>query len=145
VFAGIEGATFAYGCIDNNHPDIQSFLAVHLIAKFGFQALESSAYKFMEKGLRKEDFAAIHLLNTPFELLGASIAAKWSRGDRPLQAWQRAFWPRYLIAALVMILFYIFPEGHVGPGYMGAFIAITLLGSFARSVEPYKRRTARSD
>jgi hypothetical protein len=29
-------------------------------------------------------------------------------------------------------LFYVFPEGHVGPGYMGAFIAITLMGSFAR-------------
>lgn len=112
--------------------DIQSFLAVHLVAKFGFQALESSAYKFMEKGLRNEDFAAIHLLNTPFELLGASVAAKWSRGDRPLSAWQQAFWPRYAIAAMVMVLFYVFPEGHVGPGYMGAFIAITLMGSFAR-------------
>jgi PAT family acetyl-CoA transporter-like MFS transporter 1 len=88
----------------------------------------------MEKGLRKEDFAAINLLNTPFELLGASVAAKWSRGDRPLDAWQKAFWPRYAIAVIVTVLVWVFPTGHVGPGFMAAVVITTLLSSFTRSV-----------
>lgn len=55
-----------------------------------------------------------------------------------MAAWQRAFWPRYAIAAAVTVLVYIFPTADpekgesVGTGYMMAVVVTTLMASFAR-------------
>lgn len=66
--------------------DVQSFLIVHLLAKLG-TATDNAAtsLKLLEKGLQKEDLALAVLLDFPFQLIFGYLAAKWSKGERPLR------------------------------------------------------------
>lgn len=116
-----------------NHLDIQSFLILHLVSKIGFQISEVTPLKLIEKGLPKEDLAFINLLNVPFELAGGWLAARWSRGNKPLKTWQRAFWARFLMGGIATALVWAFPSnGQVSYTYFSGIVAVTLLASFAR-------------
>jgi PAT family acetyl-CoA transporter-like MFS transporter 1 len=116
--------------------DIQSFLILHLVSKIGFQISEVTPLKLIEKGLPKEDLAFINLLNVPFELVGGWLAARWSRGNKPLKTWQRAFWARFLMGGIATALVWAFPSnGKVSYTYFSGFVAVTLLASFARLVD----------
>ena len=92
------------------HLDIQSFLILHLVSKIGFQISDVTPLKLIERGLPKEDLAFINLLNVPFELAGGWLAARWSRGNRPLKTWQRAFWARFFMAGVATALVWAYPS-----------------------------------
>jgi len=88
--------------------DVQLLIIIHLFAKVGFAANDAATgLKIVEKGFRREDLAIVVLIDFPFQIIGGWLAAKWSRGDRPLRPWVIAFWPRLafaLIAALIVCL-----------------------------------------
>ncbi|KAJ9123238.1 hypothetical protein QFC22_001434 [Naganishia vaughanmartiniae] len=116
--------------------NIQSFIILHLVSKIGFQIQEVTPLKLIEKGLPKEDLAFINLLNVPFELVGAWFAARWSRGNQPLDTWLRAFWARFLVGAIATLLVWAFPSnGKVHSAYFLGIVAVTLLASFASTVQ----------
>ena len=114
--------------------DIQSFVAMHLVAKIGFQIHEITNLKLIEKGLPKEDLALASLLDFPFQMVGGWLAANWSRGDRPLSAWEKAYWARLGMAAVASLLVWGYPSGQnqVSATYFGAIVGTTLLASFTR-------------
>ena len=73
--------TDTYDCAD-----VQTFLIVHLVTKFGTAANDAAtSLKLLEKGLRKEDLALAVLIDFPFQIVFGYLAAKWSKGDKPLQ------------------------------------------------------------
>ncbi len=114
--------------------DIQSFIAMHLVAKIGFQVHEITSLKLIEKGLPKEDLALTSLLDFPFQMVGGWLAANWSRGDRPLGAWEKAYWARLGMAAVASLLVWSYPTGQekISTLYFSAIVATTLLASFTR-------------
>ncbi|KAI5455406.1 hypothetical protein NCC49_000219 [Naganishia albida] len=116
--------------------NIQSFLILHLVAKIGFQIQEVTPLKLIEKGLPKEDLAFVNLLNVPFELIGGWLAARWSRGNKPLKTWQRAFWARFAVGGIATALVWAFPtDGKVSYAYFSGVVTVTLLASFASTVQ----------
>lgn len=65
---------------------MQTFLLVHLVTKFGTAANDAAtSLKLLEKGLRKEDLALAVLIDFPFQILFGYLAARWSKGEKPLQ------------------------------------------------------------
>ncbi|KAJ9124442.1 hypothetical protein QFC24_003230 [Naganishia onofrii] len=116
--------------------NIQSFIILHLVSKIGFQIQEVTPLKLIEKGLPKEDLAFINLLNVPFELVGAWLAARWSRGNKPLDTWLQAFWARFLVGGIATALVWAFPsDGKVHSAYFFGVVAVTLMASFASTVQ----------
>lgn len=68
------------------HADVQTFVLVHLVTKLGTAANDAAtSLKLLEKGLKKEDLALAVLIDFPFQILFGYLAAKWSKGDRPLR------------------------------------------------------------
>lgn len=111
---------------------MQSLLVLHFLAKIGFQANEAVTHlKMVEKGLKKEDFAIIVLLDFPFQMAGGWIAGKFSTGDRALRPWLLAFWPRLILCISSTLIVYWFPLPPMTKGFL-AFLAFhTVLQSFA--------------
>jgi len=65
---------------------VQSFLFLHLVAKLGTATNDAAtSLKLLEKGLSKEDLALAVLIDFPFQLIFGYLAAKWSKGDKPLK------------------------------------------------------------
>ena len=59
---------------------------VHLVSKLGTAANDAAtSLKLLEKGLSKEDLALAVLIDFPFQIIFGWLAAKWSRGDKPLR------------------------------------------------------------
>ncbi|KAG6857611.1 hypothetical protein H0H87_010179 [Tephrocybe sp. NHM501043] len=78
---------------------VQILVLIHLVAKIGFAANEAvTALKMVEKGFKREDLALVVLIDFPFQIMGGWLAAKWSRGDKPLRPWLIAFIPRLFLA-----------------------------------------------
>ncbi|KAL1411897.1 hypothetical protein Q8F55_002883 [Vanrija albida] len=137
-------------------PNIQAFLFVLLIAKFGFQVNESvTNLKLLEKGLSREDLAVAVLLDFPAQMVVGWLTAKWSRpvhgpdeGRHPLSAgntraaglsgtlrlWVIAFWARLAMAAIAAGVVWAFPVGNVGSGYFALVVATTLLTSLSNTM-----------
>ena len=112
--------------------DVQTVLLVHLSAKIGFAANEAvTSLKFVEKGLGKEDLAVAVLIDFPFQIVGGWLAAKWSRGDRPLRPWLWAFWPRLGFAVLSTLLVYWFPKPPISTAFFVFLVLHTVLQSFS--------------
>lgn len=66
--------------------DVQSFMIVHLVTKLGTAANDAAtSLKLLEKGLKKEDLALAVLIDFPFQILFGYLAAKWSKGEKPLR------------------------------------------------------------
>lgn len=66
--------------------DVQTFVLVHLLTKFGTAANDAAtSLKLLEKGLKKEDLALAVLIDFPFQIVFGYLAAKWSKGDKPLK------------------------------------------------------------
>jgi hypothetical protein len=140
-------------------PDIQSFLFILLIAKFGFQVNESvTQLKLLEKGLSKEDLAVAVLLDFPAQMVVGWLAAKWSRpapptadeGRHPLSAsntraaaaagvlrvWVGAFWARLAMATIAATVVWGFPTGgKVSSSYFALVVATTLMTSLTNTVQ----------
>jgi len=105
---------------------------VHLFTKIGWAAHDSvTNLKMVEKGLGKEDLAVNVLIDFPFQILGGYLAARWSRGDRPLRPWLWAFWPRLGFVLVGAIVVWRFPKPPISTGFFVYLVLQTVLGSFS--------------
>jgi hypothetical protein len=110
-------------------------MVIHLFAKIGFAGSDAStSLKLVEKGFRREDLAVMVLIDFPFQIVGGWLAAKWSRGDRPLRPWIYAFWPRFLFASTAALIVYYFPKQPIPLAFFLLMIVHTVLSSFATYV-----------
>jgi MFS transporter, PAT family, solute carrier family 33 (acetyl-CoA transportor), member 1 len=108
---------------------------MHLFAKIGWAAHDAAtSLKIVEKGLGKEDLAVAVLIDFPFQILGGYLAARWSRGDRPLRPWIWAFWPRLGFALLGAIIIWQFPNPPISTGFFFFLVVQNVFGSFAGCV-----------
>jgi hypothetical protein len=105
---------------------------MHLFAKIGWAAHDAvTSLKVVEKGLGKEDLAVAVLIDFPFQILGGYLAARWSRGDRPLRPWIWAFWPRLGFVLLGAVIVWRFPKPPISTGFFVFLIVQTVLASFS--------------
>jgi len=105
---------------------------VHLFAKIGWAAHDTATnLKMVEKGLGKEDLAVSVLIDFPFQILGGYLAARWSRGDRPLRPWIWAFGPRLGFVLVGAIIVWRFPKPPISTGFFAFLVMQTVLGSFS--------------
>ncbi|KAK9367934.1 acetyl-coenzyme A transporter 1-domain-containing protein [Lipomyces kononenkoae] len=117
-------------------PNVQLFILIHLVSKFGFQANDAvTNLKLLEKGLSKEDLALTVLIDFPFEIIFGYYSAKWSVGNRPLRPWLYAFVGRLGSALLAQLLVYYFPKNGAGSFYLLLVILVHVLGSFMSTVQ----------
>lgn len=86
----------------------------------------------VEKGFLREDLAIAVLIDFPFQITGGWLAAKWSRGDRPLRPWMISFWPRYGFALMATLVVYYFPQPPITMGFFVFLVVQTVLSSFAQ-------------
>lgn len=117
-------------------PHIQLLIVVHFFAKIGFAANEAATgLKMIEKGFKREELAIAVLIDFPFQILGGYLAAKWSRGDRPLRPWIYAFWPRLGFGFVATLIVYFFPTPPISMGFFTFLIIYTVLSSLASTVQ----------
>ncbi|KAF8973855.1 acetyl-coenzyme A transporter 1-domain-containing protein [Flammula alnicola] len=115
---------------------VQLLIIVHLFAKVGFAANDAATgLKLVEKGFKREDLALVVLIDFPFQIMGGWLAAKWSRGDRPLRPWIHAFWPRLGFALIATLIVYWFPKPPISTAFFMLLIVHTVLSSFASTVQ----------
>jgi hypothetical protein len=115
---------------------VQLLIVVHLFAKVGFAANDAaSGLKLVEKGFKREDLALVVLIDFPFQIMGGWLAAKWSRGDRPLRPWIYAFWPRLGFSLISTLTVYWFPKPPISTGFFVFLIIHTVCSSFASTVQ----------
>ncbi|KZP32438.1 hypothetical protein FIBSPDRAFT_723039 [Athelia psychrophila] len=115
---------------------VQSLIVIHCFAKLGFQANEAvTSLKMVEKGLGREDLAIAVLIDFPFQIFGGWIAARWSRGDKPLRPWLWAFWPRLGFALVATMIVYWFPAPPISTGFFTFLVIHTVLSSFSSTVQ----------
>ncbi|KAH9989208.1 acetyl-coenzyme A transporter 1 [Russula vinacea] len=115
---------------------VQSSLLIHLSAKIGWAAHDAvTNLKMVEKGLGKEDLAVAVLIDFPFQILGGYLAARWSRGDRPLRPWIWAFWPRLGFVLIGAIIVWRFPKPPISAGFFVFLVLQTVLGSFSGTIQ----------
>lgn len=88
----------------------------------------------VEKGLGREDLAIAVLIDFPFQIFGGWIAARWSRGDKPLRPWLWAFWPRLGFALVATMIVYWFPAPPISTGFFTFLVIHTVLSSFSSYV-----------
>jgi Na+-transporting NADH:ubiquinone oxidoreductase subunit NqrA len=70
----------------DNITDVQTFIVIHLLTKIGTATNDAAtSLKLLEKGLKKEDLALAVLIDFPFQILFGYLAARWSKGDKPLK------------------------------------------------------------
>ncbi|KAG6837899.1 hypothetical protein H0H93_013052 [Arthromyces matolae] len=115
---------------------VQVLVAIHLVAKIGFAANEAvTSLKMVEKGFKREDLALVVLIDFPFQIVGGWLAAKWSRGDKPLRPWLIAFIPRLVLALIATLIVLWFPAAPISTGFFLFLIIHTILSSFASTVQ----------
>lgn len=117
-------------------PNVQVYVVILLIAKFGFQVNEAATnLKLLEKGLSKEDLSITVLIDFPFEMIFGYYAGRWSNGKSPLRPWLLGFGGRLFSAALAQLLVYYFPKDGVTTGYFLMVILQHLLSSFMSTIQ----------
>lgn len=109
---------------------------MHFFAKLGFAASDAAtSLKMIEKGFKREELAVAVLIDFPFQIAGGWLAAKWSRGDRPLRPWVYAFLPRLAFCLLGTLVVYWFPTTPISKTFFVFLIVQTVLSSFASTVQ----------
>ncbi|KAG5636560.1 hypothetical protein H0H81_007612 [Sphagnurus paluster] len=115
---------------------VQILVLVHLVAKLGFAANEAvTGLKMIEKGFKREDLALVVLIDFPFQIMGGWLAAKWSRGDKPLRPWLYAFVPRLFLALVATLIVLWFPKPPISTAFFLFLILHTVVSSFASTVQ----------
>ncbi|SCV68604.1 BQ2448_725 [Microbotryum intermedium] len=113
--------------------DVQTFVIVHLVTKLGTATNDAAtSLKLLEKGLKKEDLALAVLIDFPFQILFGYLAAKWSKGDKPLKPWLLAMWTRLGWAIASMLLIKFFPQGNISTSYFWLVVFCTVGSGFSR-------------
>jgi MFS transporter, PAT family, solute carrier family 33 (acetyl-CoA transportor), member 1 len=111
---------------------VQYLVVVHLVSKIAFAANDAvTSLKLVEKGFKREDLALVVLIDFPFQILGGWLAAKWSRGDKPLKPWIYAFFPRIFLALIATLIVLWFPKPPISTGFFIFIILHTIVSSFA--------------
>ncbi len=106
---------------------------MHFFAKLGFAANDAAtSLKMVEKGFKREELAVAVLIDFPFQIVGGWLAARWSRGDRPLRPWVYAFLPRLAFGLMATLIVYWFPTPPISNGFFVFLIIQTVLSSFSR-------------
>ncbi|KAI0253362.1 acetyl-coenzyme A transporter 1-domain-containing protein [Lactifluus subvellereus] len=108
---------------------VQRTLLMHLFAKIGWAAHDAAT------SLGKEDLAVAVLIDFPFQILGGYLAARWSRGDRPLRPWIWAFWPRLGFALLGAVIIWRFPKPPISTGFFVFLVVQTVFASFSGTIQ----------
>ncbi|KAF4309133.1 Major facilitator superfamily domain general substrate transporter [Botryosphaeria dothidea] len=115
--------------------NIQTFIAIHLIAKIGFQANDAvTNLKLLDKGFSQEDMALTVLIDFPFELSLGYYAGKWSQTYPPMQLWCWAFVGRLFAAAFAQFVVMIFPAGGVTTWYLLTVIVEHVFSTFMSTI-----------
>ncbi|KAH8834944.1 acetyl-coenzyme A transporter 1-domain-containing protein [Flagelloscypha sp. PMI_526] len=115
---------------------VQMIIVMHMFAKLGFAANEAAtSLKMVDKGFQKEDLAVTVLIDFPCQIFGGWLAAKWSRGDKPLRPWIWAFWPRLGFCLLSTIVVYYFPPQPLSMAFFGFLVVTTVLSSFTSTIQ----------
>ncbi|KAF8922182.1 acetyl-coenzyme A transporter 1-domain-containing protein [Mucidula mucida] len=115
---------------------IQSLIMMHFFAKLGFAANDAAtSLKMVEKGFKREELAVAVLIDFPFQIVGGWLAARWSRGDRPLRPWVYAFLPRLAFGLMATLIVYWFPTPPISNGFFVFLIIQTVLSSFSSTVQ----------
>lgn len=111
-------------------------MMAHLVTKLGTAANDAAmSLKLLEKGLKKEDLSLAVLIDFPFQILFGYLAAKWSKGEKPLKPWMWAMWSRLGWAIVAMFLIYHFPQGQITSSYFWLVVAVTVGSSFSSTVQ----------
>jgi PAT family acetyl-CoA transporter-like MFS transporter 1 len=120
----------------DGNTDVQSFVIVHLISKFGFQANDAvTNLKLLDKGFSQEDMALTVLIDFPFEIGLGYYAGKWCAYFPAMKLWQWAFIGRLIAACLAQVTVYIFPrDGTVQTWYLLVVIAEHIFSTFTSTV-----------
>lgn len=118
-------------------PNIQLFIALHLVCKIAFQANEGATnLKLLDKGFSREDLAITVLIDFPFEIIFGYYAARWSNSDEPLKPWRYGYLGRIIAAILGQVLVYSFPKnGEISNSYFLFVIVQHLLTSFMSTIQ----------
>jgi Na+/melibiose symporter-like transporter len=104
---------------------------MHFFAKVGFAANDAvTSLKLVEKGYEQEELAIVFLIDFPIQIIGAWLAAKVSRGEKPLWPWITAFWPRLGLAFVATLIVYYFPKP-ITHGFFTFLIFHTVVSNFA--------------
>jgi hypothetical protein len=115
--------------------NIQTIIAVHLIAKIGFQANDAvTNLKLLDKGFGKENMALTVLIDFPFEIGLGYYAGKWSQEYTPMRLWCWAFVGRLIAAMAAQFTVSIFPASGVEPWYLLVVIAEHIFSTFTNTV-----------
>ncbi|KAI9858267.1 MAG: hypothetical protein M1813_007541 [Trichoglossum hirsutum] len=115
--------------------NIQTFIAIALIAKIGFQANDAvTNLKLLDKGFSTEDLALTVLIDFPFEISLGYYAGKWSASFPPMQLWCWAFVARLIAAVVAHITVAIFPKDGVETWYLLVVIAEHVFSTFSSTV-----------
>ncbi|EJT70485.1 acetyl-coenzyme A transporter 1 [Gaeumannomyces tritici R3-111a-1] len=114
---------------------VQTIIAVHLIAKIGFQANDAvTNLKLLDKGFGTDNMALTVLIDFPFEIGLGYYAGKWSQEYTPMRLWCWAFVGRLMAAIGAQFTVFIFPAGGVTPWYMLLVIAEHIFSTFTNTV-----------
>lgn len=114
---------------------VQTIIAVHLIAKVGFQANDGvTNLKLLDKGFGTDNMALTVLIDFPFEIGLGYYAGKWSQEYTPMRLWCWAFVGRLIAAVAAQFTVYIFPAEGVTLWYMLVVIAEHIFSTFTNTV-----------
>ncbi|KAI9596676.1 acetyl-coenzyme A transporter 1-domain-containing protein, partial [Syncephalis fuscata] len=117
-------------------PQMGQYIALLLIAKMGFVVSDAvGSLKLLEKGLKREDLALTVLWDFPSQILFGYLAARWSRGNRPLLPWLNAYVGRAITIVIWVLLVHYMPTGGVTPGYLAIITVVILWSSLANTVQ----------
>ncbi|KAL2758554.1 hypothetical protein ACRALDRAFT_2026084 [Sodiomyces alcalophilus JCM 7366] len=115
--------------------NIQTIIAVHLIAKIGFQANDAvTNLKLIDKGFGQENMALTVLIDFPFEIVLGYYAGKWSQAYTPMRLWCWAFVGRLVAAVVAQCTVAVFPAAGVTSWYMLVVIASHVFSTFTNTV-----------
>ncbi|ROT37570.1 acetyl-coenzyme A transporter 1 [Sodiomyces alkalinus F11] len=115
--------------------NIQTIIAVHLVAKIGFQANDAvTNLKLIDRGFGQENMALTVLIDFPFEIILGYYAGKWSQEYTPMRLWCWAFVARLAAAVAAQCTVALFPAGGVTTWYMLVVIAEHVFSTFTNTV-----------
>ena len=116
-------------------PNIQTIIAVHLIAKLGFQANDAvTNLKLLDKGFSTEDLALTVLIDFPFEISLGYYAGRWSAAYPAMHVWCYAFVGRLVAALVAQGVVMMFPPQGTTTWYLLTVILSHIFSTFTSTV-----------
>jgi MFS family permease len=115
--------------------NVQAILAVHLVAKIGFQANDGvTNLKLLDKGFGNENMALTVLIDFPFEIALGYYAGTWSQRYTPMRLWCWGFAGRLVAALAAQLIVSAFPAGGVDTGYLVVVIVSHVFSTFTSTI-----------